>query len=703
MAQRQLQQLELHDDENRYEEQRSARSRQENLSQREREQRENRQVLNRLRELAQRQADVNERIKELQSALEAAKNAAIAQEIERQLKRLRDQQQQILRDTDELRERMEQEENRERMADARDQIEQGREHVRQASEALEQGQLSQALTEGTRAGRQLNDLREELRKSAANRFTEEATEMREQARRLSDEQQKLSEKLEASNQDAQHSLRDSGERKQVRDGLEQQEKRLDQLMEQMRSTVEDAEESEPLLAKELFDTVRKADEQKIPDALKVSKQLVDLGVSEDAAKVSRQAGQGLDQLREGVERAVKSVLGDETAALKRAESELDDLGEQVDREIADATGAQPPDRNRTGSRPARNDGQDAQARNGRDGAERAGQQDPAQAGRGDRPEQSEQEKSATAQRGSGRQQRQQGENRRGQQGERNGTEQQKEQARGEQRNQQGEQGTRRARQSRRAARRSRRATGQQGRASSRAAGKAGTPSRGGKEAANDRISEEGCASFAAAIRRRVNEGSKRETAARLVEKPAVTTEEAASRTAMAASGAPDERGREGRSGARDSGSGRTGCATWKSCWMIPRCGPRPLGFATACGANERNTSDTRRSPTGTSSSRWSPSRSMSCTSGLPRRFAGASRPMLSCPSIATRFLLSLRRECAATMNGWGVVNEVAGIDLGLAPVDGRGTRSWQLSQGLDYSGATRGPMANDRCERPPGF
>ena len=202
MAQRQLQQLELRDDENRYEEQRSARSRQENLSQREREQRENRQVLNRLRELAQRQADVNERIKELQSALEAARTPQSRQEVERQLKRLRDQQQQILRDTDELRERMEQEENRERMANARDQIEQGREHVRQASEALEQGQLSQALTEGTRAGRQLNDLREELRKSAANRFTEAATEMREQARRLSDEQQKLSEKLEASNQDA---------------------------------------------------------------------------------------------------------------------------------------------------------------------------------------------------------------------------------------------------------------------------------------------------------------------------------------------------------------------------------------------------------------------------------------------------------------------------------------------------------------------
>src|SRR5262249_39267548 len=58
-SQRQLEQLELAPDENRYEEQRTARSQQDRLSQREREQRENRQILNRLRELAQRQTDLN--------------------------------------------------------------------------------------------------------------------------------------------------------------------------------------------------------------------------------------------------------------------------------------------------------------------------------------------------------------------------------------------------------------------------------------------------------------------------------------------------------------------------------------------------------------------------------------------------------------------------------------------------------------------
>jgi hypothetical protein len=385
MAQRQLQQLELTADENRYEEQRSASARQENLSQREREQRETRQVLNRLRELAQRQSDVNERLKELQSALEAAKTLQARQEIERQLKRLRDQQQQILRDTDELSERMEQEENRERMADARQQMEQGREHVRQASEALEQGRVASALTEGARAGRQLNDLREELRKGAANRFTEEATDMRDQARRLSEDQQKISQQLEAANQGAQHSLRDSGERKEARNGLERQEKRLDELMEQIRRTVQDAEESEPLLAKELYEAVRKTTEQKIPDALKVSEQLVDLGVSEDAARASRQAGQGLEQLREGVERAVKSVLGDETAALKRAQSELQDLGHQLDREIAEATGSQPPNRKGSASRPAPGQGRETQE--GPNDRQRGNQSTPGEGG----PEQARQD------------------------------------------------------------------------------------------------------------------------------------------------------------------------------------------------------------------------------------------------------------------------------------------------------------------------
>ena len=186
--QRQLDQLELTNKEDRFEEQSKARKQ---LTQKEQEQRETRQVVSRLKELAQRQADLNERLKELQSALEAAKDEPAKQEIERQLKRLREQQQQILRDVDELQERMENEQNRERMAEARQQVQEGREQVRQASESLEQGRVPQALTAGTRAGQQLSNTRDELRKQSSNQFADDLTEMRDQAKQLDENQDRF--------------------------------------------------------------------------------------------------------------------------------------------------------------------------------------------------------------------------------------------------------------------------------------------------------------------------------------------------------------------------------------------------------------------------------------------------------------------------------------------------------------------------------
>ena len=296
--------------------------------------------------MAQRQADLNERLKELQSALEAAKDELAKQEIQRQLKRLRDQQQQILRDTDELQERMENEQNRERMAEARQQVQDGREHVRQASEALEQGRVPQALTEGTRAGQQLNNVRDNLRKQSSNQFSDELTEMRNQAKQLDENQDRLSGELDAWKDSPRQSLRDAADRQKVKQSLEEQGKNLKQLVERMRRTVGEAEETEPLLAKNLFDAVRKADEQMIPESIDQTKKLADAGFPEEASKSSHHAGEGIQQLRQGVDQAAKSVLGDETAALRLAQSEVDELANQINREIAQATGETPRSRTR---------------------------------------------------------------------------------------------------------------------------------------------------------------------------------------------------------------------------------------------------------------------------------------------------------------------------------------------------------------------
>ena len=212
----QLNQLDLKNEENRYETQRQAQEQQQEAA----EERENRQVLNRLKELAQRQHDMNQRMKELQSALEEARTEEQREELKRQLQRLQDEQRQILQDTEELQARMETPENLERMAQERQQLEQARDQAQRASEALEETRLSQAAASGTRAEQNLEELRNEFRKRASGRFNEDMQKMREAARELDQKERELTERIAAESQPkpATKSLRDTGEREQIAEG-----------------------------------------------------------------------------------------------------------------------------------------------------------------------------------------------------------------------------------------------------------------------------------------------------------------------------------------------------------------------------------------------------------------------------------------------------------------------------------------------------
>ncbi len=337
--QQELQQLELDSEENRYETERTANTQPEQAA------RENRQVLNRLAELARRQGDLNERLKELQSALEEAPTEEEREEILRQLKRLQEEQQQVLRDTEELQERMERPENQEQMAEAREQLDQTRENVRQASEALEEGRVSRALAAGSRAENELNELREEFRRRASGQFTEEMREMRDQARELDDTQQQLSERLtgldDPKSQPA--SLRETGEREEIVTGLAEQTERLQELLDRMQETVLEAEETEPLLADQLYKAARDAQQRELGAGLNTTRRMLEYGFSEDAQRQEQQVRSGINDLREGVDRAAESVLGDETTSLRRAREALQELSEQLNNEIARAGGGSPRD------------------------------------------------------------------------------------------------------------------------------------------------------------------------------------------------------------------------------------------------------------------------------------------------------------------------------------------------------------------------
>ncbi len=326
----QMRQLDLNNEQNRYETQRQANSQPESE-----ENRETRQVLNRLRELARRQHDLNEQLKDLQSALQEANTAEKRDELKRQLKRLQEEQQQILRDTDELQSRMETPENAERMSDERQQLEQTREQVRRASEAINQQMVTQAAASGTRAEQEFDELRNEFRRRASGGLADEMRDMVDTARELDRQQKELGERLTKSAQPdpKQKSLRDDNQREEIARELQQQRQRLSNLTERMRQTIQEAEKSEPLLSDKLYEVSRNAQDQNVDRILEATSRSLQQGLVNDAQQQEQAAERGITKLREGIEKAAETVLGDETDALRRAREELRNLSRQLNQEI----------------------------------------------------------------------------------------------------------------------------------------------------------------------------------------------------------------------------------------------------------------------------------------------------------------------------------------------------------------------------------
>lgn len=326
----QLEQLQLDNDENRYAEEQTATEQTESN-----EDRENRQVLSRLRELSRRQNDLNERIKELQSALEEADSTDEQEEIEEQIKRLREEQQQILRDTEELQERMEQPDNQRSMSEQTEQLDEARENARKASDALEQGDVSKAAAEGTRALRNMEDLRDEFQNRSAGQFDQEMQEMRNQARDLERDQQELAEaiqNLEGERSKIEKSLSDSEPENDLEERLAEQSEKLDDLRENIRETIEKAEEFEPILAEKLYDAYRRTQQNTPAEAIDATRRSLERGFMDDAERQYRQAAKGIEQLREDIDDAAESILGDETDALRRANREIERLVDAVEDE-----------------------------------------------------------------------------------------------------------------------------------------------------------------------------------------------------------------------------------------------------------------------------------------------------------------------------------------------------------------------------------
>jgi len=353
-SQQQLRQLELQQRQDRYETQRLAQSQQQEAR------REDVQVLNRLRELARRQNEMANRLRETEAALREARTEQQRQEISRQLKRLREEQIETLRDVDELQERMENPQNRQRMADASEQLNESRERIQQSAEEIAQGDVSDAVASTTRAQRELEEMRDDFQRRTSGQFSEQMRNMREQAQQLDEQQDQIAEEMQQQEDEpAQRTLDESGVNRELAGRIEQQRENMQELLDQMKDVSEQSENSEPILSRRLYETLRQASTENVDRALEATGEALRRNFLPQARQIEQQAGEGIENIRRGIEEAARSVLGDETEALRLAREQLDELIRDVNEEAvrAGGSGQQAGDPNQTGNQQARAQGQ----------------------------------------------------------------------------------------------------------------------------------------------------------------------------------------------------------------------------------------------------------------------------------------------------------------------------------------------------------
>ncbi len=398
----QVDQLELKMNQNRYEQQKQAQAEAKQSP----EQKENLQFMSRLRELAQRQGDLNERLKELQTALQEAKNEQEKEEIRRRLKRLQEEQKQMLADLDELKQRAEKPENQQRMADTKQKLDQTRDAAQKAAEQMDKGNVSQALASGTRAQRDLQEMRDDLRKKNANQFAEDMKQLRQEARDIAQKQEELGKQMTATpQQNKKKSLTEPDAKSELPKDLKEQNERLKKFVERAMEIAEQSENAEPLLHRQLYDAVRKqaqSEAQNLKEtkndlarrgmltrgmydllekasadgatkSLEIAGELAKSGLNNPASAVEQRARAGIEEMRKGVERAAESVLGDEGEALKQAAKTLDSLARQLERELARGEAKQGEKGGEPKGKSAQGEGKQPDKQAGKAGADKAGQ------------------------------------------------------------------------------------------------------------------------------------------------------------------------------------------------------------------------------------------------------------------------------------------------------------------------------------------
>ena len=146
--------------------------------------------------------------------------------------------------------------------------------------------------------------------------------MRSDARQLDDSQKQLASDLQRSRSQRGDVLWMMLMTGNLAQRAEQQKSQTSELLKQMREVTEQSEESEPLLSRKLYESLRKNGSGQLEKSLQNTSELLKRSFLPQASEALQAADKGIAVLREDVEDAAKSVLGNPRESLRRAKQEL---------------------------------------------------------------------------------------------------------------------------------------------------------------------------------------------------------------------------------------------------------------------------------------------------------------------------------------------------------------------------------------------
>ncbi len=301
-------------------------------------------VLNKIKELAQRQQNVNEEIAKLISELQTAKNDEERERLKKQLERLRDEMKSNLERLDKAQQELSSNGMpNEQTRDAQESLDRARHQMNRSLELMDRDDLQQARAAGSRASEALEDIQEHLQQFSREGAAQRMRELQQQMRDLQEKQKDILAGAEKAQ--ALHLSPSMEDQKELEAAQKQLGESKDKLAEDFVKMMGEASElaarggqSQELMTRRLGDWMRETSKEGIYEDIQETKPFVEYGLWDNALSEERSIGDKLAKAGEKLDAVAESLVGNNLEGMQKALESLDKLMQRE--EVARALGEQ---------------------------------------------------------------------------------------------------------------------------------------------------------------------------------------------------------------------------------------------------------------------------------------------------------------------------------------------------------------------------